>query len=168
MPHKRNPIVCERICGLARTVKGYASTGLANIPLWFERDISHSSSERVIFPDTFILLDYIIHKATGVIKDIKINTQNIERNLALSGGQFYTQGILLALTDKGLSREEAYGFVQQAAFYSRERGMPFTQALQQNEEITRYLDEREIEQVTDMDKFWRNIDLIYNRLGLHE
>ncbi|MEW5693792.1 MAG: adenylosuccinate lyase [Candidatus Hydrogenedentota bacterium] len=166
MPHKRNPVICERICGLARTIKGYANVELSNVALWFERDISHSSSERIILQDALILLDYIIYKTTAVVKDIVIFTDNLKLNLEKSRGRIFTQAVLLALTDKGFPREKAYEIVQKIAFKSMKKQLDFNEVLKNDPVIKKYLTDSEIDSLTDIKKFLKNIDIIYRRLGI--
>jgi adenylosuccinate lyase len=129
MPHKRNPILCERITGLARVLRGNLQAALEDVALWHERDISHSSVERVILPDSTILLHYLLHLATRVIEGMEVSPERMRRNLEASGGLAFSQQVLLALVDRGLSRDEAYGVVQGAAAAAWDRGADFREAL---------------------------------------
>jgi adenylosuccinate lyase len=129
MPHKRNPILCERITGLARVLRGNLQAALEDVALWHERDISHSSVERVILPDSSILLHYLLHLATRVIEGMEVSPERMRRNLEASGGLAFSQQVLLALIDRGLSRDEAYGIVQRAASAAWDRGADFREAL---------------------------------------
>ncbi len=132
MPHKRNPELCERICGLARLIRGYVTTSLENIALWHERDISHSSTERIILPDSCLALDYMLPLLTSVIKELKVYPENMRRNLELTQGLIFSQRVLLALIDKGLNREEAYEIVQRNAMeaWQQKRSEEHTSELQ--------------------------------------
>ena len=125
MPHKKNPIICERVCGLARVIRSNLQAALENIPLWGERDISHSSCERIILPDTTILIDYMLRKFAGIIKNLRVYPENMERNLHISGDVFLSQKVLLKLVEKGLSRDDAYEIVQRVALESAENHANF-------------------------------------------
>ena len=137
MPHKRNPIICERVCGLARVIRGNASVALQDVALWHERDISHSSAERVIVPDSTILLDYITARFTEVMEGLVVYPDNMERNMALTGGLIYSEKVLLALIGKGISRQEAYGIVQRNAMKAVRGEGGFEENLLGDEEATR-------------------------------
>ncbi|MBT9164426.1 MAG: Adenylosuccinate lyase [candidate division WS2 bacterium] len=139
MPHKKNPIGSENICGLARLVRSNAFASLENIALWHERDISHSSVERVIIPDSIILVDYMINRLTGILQNLIIHPERMLENLEVSFGLYNSQKILLALTDKGLSRERAYEIVQKIALECWEKGTSFKTALSNHNEIIKYL-----------------------------
>ncbi|MCG3118608.1 MAG: Adenylosuccinate lyase [bacterium] len=173
MPHKRNPITCERIAGLARLLRGNAMTALENVALWHERDISHSSAERVILPDSTILLDYMLHQFTRVVRDLQVYPDNMRRNLERTGGLIFSQQVLLALAQKGMTREEAYRHVQELAMAVwtdlSAAGKPagFQERLRSDKTIRQYLNEDEIHQCFDLNKNLRHVDTIYQRLGLH-
>jgi adenylosuccinate lyase len=166
MPHKRNPIICERICGLARVLRGYALTSFLDIPLWHERDISHSSAERVILPDSTILLDYIISKFIYVIENLNTNEERILKNLEMTKGRYNSERVLTLLVEKGLSREDAYSLVQRASFESLERDISLKEALKENPSVTKLLKEEEIENLFDINWFLRYVDYIYRRAGI--
>lgn len=166
MPHKRNPIICERICGLARVLRGYALTSFEDIPLWHERDISHSSAERVILPDSTILLDYIINKFIYVNKNLNINEERILENLEMTKGRYNSERVLTLLIEKGLSRENAYSIVQKASFESLESDIPLKEALKENSLVTKLLKEEEIENLFDVNWFLRYVDYIYRKAGI--
>ncbi|MEN2984988.1 MAG: adenylosuccinate lyase [Dictyoglomaceae bacterium] len=164
MPHKRNPILSERICGLARVIRGYLITALENIPLWHERDISHSSAERVIFPDATSLLDYLLNLMISIIKDLKINKEKIWKNLEMNQGVFYSQNLLIALTEKGIPRDIAYSWIQEDSFRSMNDNISFKEVVLKDERIINKLSKEEIEKCFSLDSFLKNIDIIYNRI----
>ncbi len=174
MPHKRNPIICERITGLARLLRGNAMAGLENVALWHERDISHSSVERVILPDSFILLDYMLHQFTRVVAGLHVYPENMRRNLERTEGLIFSQQVLLALTQKGLAREEAYALVQAhalAVWQEQQGAWPdaeprFKTRLQADAKIRQYLSEAELGQCFDQEKNLRHVDTIFARVGL--
>ncbi len=166
MPHKRNPILCERIAGLARLIRTNAFASLENINLWHERDISHSSVERVIFPDTTILLDYILDKMNFVLANLKINKSNIEKNLNLTKGLIHSQKVLLLLIDKGYSRDEAYKIVQSAATKVWDGGSDLLTELKRNSKIQKDLNEEELEKVFSTTNLVERVNYIFERLGL--
>ncbi len=164
MPHKRNPIVSERITGLARLLRSNSVAALENVALWHERDISHSSVERIIIPDSCIALDYMLNLAVKLISDLIIYPENMKRNLNLTRGLVYSQTILLKLVDKGLTREDAYKAVQTAAMnvWSDSKKNLRDEVLQSNE-IKKYLSEKEINQIFNSDKMLKNVDFIFKR-----
>ncbi|NPV12225.1 MAG: adenylosuccinate lyase [Ignavibacteria bacterium] len=166
MPHKRNPIICERIAGLARLIRTNAFASLENINLWHERDISHSSVERIIFPDTTILLDYILDKMNFVLSNLKFNPEQIEKNIELTKGLIHSQKVLLALIEKGLSREDAYKLVQTNAMKVWDGETDFKTELLSDPKILKYLNADEIEKVFDHSRLIERVDYIFNRLGL--
>jgi len=166
MPHKRNPIICERICGLARVVKGNLLAGLENIPLWEERDISHSSVERIIIPDSSILVDYMLNKFREIIEDLKVYPEKMRENLEKTKGLIFSEKVLLKLMKKGLSRREAYSLVQRNAFRAKEKGLEFKDCLLKDKEVIRHLKPREIEGCFDLRCYLRNVNKIYKRLGI--
>ncbi len=167
MPHKRNPITCERVAGLSRVLRGNAVAALENITLWHERDITHSSVERVIIPDSTILVDYMLYQMIKVVKNLVVNKENMERNLKLSRGMIFSQGLLLNLISKGLTREKAYEVVQKAAaqVWGNDHADLKSVALK-DKEIRRYLNQKEIEGVFDYAYHTKNVDKIFTRLGL--
>lgn len=164
MPHKRNPIITERLTGMARLLRGYATAGLEDVALWHERDISHSSVERVAVPDATILLDYMLHKLTAVIKDLSVYPQNMTANLDKSLGLVFSQRVLLALVDKGLAREDAYRLVQRSAMKSWREKSGFKENLLDDEEVTGLLNAGEVESCFDASHYLKNIDMIFKRL----
>lgn len=177
MPHKRNPVTCERIAGLARLLRGHAMAALENVALWHERDISHSSVERVVLPDSFIALDYMLHQFTRVIAGLQVYPENMRRNLERTEGLIFSQQVLLALTRKGLAREEAYELVQAhalAIWQEQQGGWPrdaqaeprFKTRLQADSTIRRHLSDAELAQCFDVEKNLRHVDEIFARAGL--
>ena len=172
MPHKRNPIICERITGLARLLRSNAATGMENIALWHERDISHSSVERIILPDSTILLDYMLHRFTKVIANLQVYPDNMSRNLEITNGLIFSQQVLLALTQKGMAREEAYKYVQENAMLiwnssnDNQLDNNFKNRLKADKSIEQYLTAQEIDQCFDLARNFRHVDTIFERLGL--
>ncbi len=164
MPHKRNPVGCENLSGLARLVRSNAFASYENIALWHDRDISHSSVERVIIPDNCILVDYMLNRLYGIVKDLKVYPERMLKNMNLSYGLYNSQRVLLALVEKGLTREQAYKLVQARAMHSWKEGKPFMELLLQDEEIRKYLTEDEIKGIFDLNYYTRNIEYIYRRV----
>jgi len=164
MPHKRNPIGAEQLCGLARLVRGYLAPALENVPLWHERDISHSSVERLILPDSTIAVDYMLARLTGMLDELLVYPERMAANLARSQGLFFSQRVLLALTRKGLSREEAYGLVQGCAMAAWRGKGEFRALLKKEAGITRVLADEEIEDCFSMEYFLRHVDAIFQRV----
>ena len=168
MPHKRNPELCERICGLARLVRGYALTSMENIALWHERDISHSSTERIILPDSCLILDYSLAIFTSVIKELQIYPQRMKRNLDITKGLIFSQRVMLALIDKGLSRQKAYELVQRNAMKAWKGNKNFLKLLKADAEVTVTLPQVELEPLFNEQYYLRYIDDIFKRVGLTE
>ncbi len=168
MPHKRNPELCERICGIARLIRGHALTSMENMTLWHERDISHSSAERVILPDACFLLDYSLSIFTSVMKGLMVYPKNMKRNLELTKGLVFSQRVLLAFIEKGLSRQDAYKIVQKNAMKSWNSGRNFLTLLKADKEVRKYLPEEELEKLFDYDYYLRYVNEIFERLGLTE
>lgn len=166
MPHKRNPILCERICGLARLVRSNAQAALENVSLWGERDISHSSVERVIVPDTTILVDYMLEKFIQILGGLSVYEENMKVNLQRSGGLIFSEGVLLKLVKKGLSREKAYQMVQRCAMKSWEENRDFEELVRKDSEIAKYLDEEEIKSIFNLGHHLRWGDTILERLKI--
>ena len=173
MPHKRNPELCERICGLARVLRGFAVTSMENVALWHERDISHSSAERIIIPDACTLLHYMLHLFNEVMDGLQVDEERMRTNLKMTGGLIFSQRILLALIDKGVGRQEAYKMVQRNAkkvWSMSSRGAVEGQALieflNNDEEVMQYLSPNELAELTDTDYYIRYIDTAFARLGL--
>jgi adenylosuccinate lyase len=168
MPHKRNPELCERICGLARLIRGHALTSLENIALWHERDISHSSTERIILPDSCLALDYMLSIFTSIMKGLKVYPENMRRNIHLTHGVIFSQRVLLALIDKGLAREEAYRMVQDDAMKAWEKGRSFLSLLKADRRITCRLSKLELDSLFDYTYYLKHVDDVVKRLGLAE
>ncbi|OQC09341.1 MAG: Adenylosuccinate lyase [Candidatus Cloacimonetes bacterium ADurb.Bin088] len=166
MPHKRNPIISEQLCGLARVLRSNALAAMENNALWHERDISHSSVERVILPDSCILAHYMLSKACGLINNLVVYPQNMQANLELTNGLVFSQALLLHLTQKGLSREKAYELVQSNAMRCFETGKPFIQYVLADERITSLLPAAEIKDIFNYDRYLRNVDAILKRCGI--
>lgn len=166
MPHKRNPIGCENISGLARVLRGHMLSAYENVPLWHERDISHSSVERVILPDATILLNYLLRRFAGIVKELTVFPENMRKNMERTFGLIYSQRVLLQLIDKGLKREKAYDCVQSLAMQAWEEQRPFRPLVEQNELIRKTLSEEEIEQCFDYQYHLAHVDTIFRRLGL--
>ena len=168
MPHKRNPELCERICGMARLMRGYAMISMENIALWHERDISHSSNERIILPDACILLDYTLSLFKGIVAGMKVYPDRMKRNLGLTKGLVFSQRVMLALINKGLSRHKAYELVQRNAMKAWQGRKTFLSLLKSDAEITATLPIPEIEPLFDYQYYLRYVDEIFQRLGLTE
>jgi adenylosuccinate lyase len=166
MPHKRNPELCERICGQARLLRGFAVTAMENVPLWNERDISHSSAERVILPDSFILLDYMLQLFTRVMEGLRVYPENIRRNLESTKGLVFSQRVLLALIDKGMSRQDAYKIVQSHAMRAWQDGHSFRDLLAADSAVTGLLPPSELDQLFDYGYYTQHVDTIFGRMGL--
>jgi adenylosuccinate lyase len=164
MPHKRNPVSAENLSGLARLVRSYGIASLEDVPLWHERDISHSSVERVIAPDATILIDYMLNRFTSIVKNLLVYPDHMKANLEKMGGLIFSEAILLLLTRKGLSREEAYAVVQRNAMRVWEKGGDFKNYLSQDEAIQRLLTPDELEAAFDARAPLKHIDVIYRRV----
>ncbi|MEW6387366.1 MAG: adenylosuccinate lyase [Thermodesulfobacteriota bacterium] len=163
MPHKRNPILSENLCGLARVLRGNALVALENMALWHERDISHSSAERIIFPDSNILLDFMLHRLIRLLKNLQVYPENMAANLALSRGLVFSQGLLLALVRKGLSRDAAYRLVQRPAMQVWEQGGDFAQLVKADPDIGRHLSGAELAELFDLSRHLRYRDTLLAR-----
>jgi len=166
MPHKRNPELSERICGLARLIRSNAQAALENVALWHERDISHSSVERVILPDSTIALDYILHLTTFVIEGLDVDAARMTANLDLSYGLMYSQRVLLRLTDKGLARQAAYEIVQRSAMRAWKERRSFLELLAEDPAVTARLAPQELKACFDPAWYLRNVDAVFRRVGL--
>ncbi len=164
MPHKRNPIITERLTGMARLLRGYANTAIENMALWHERDISHSSVERVTVPDATILLHYMLNKTTWVLKDLQVYPERMRENLDLTHGLVFSQRVLLALVDKGLSREDAYRLVQRNAMSTWKEGVPLKDNLLADKEVGEALSAQEIDECLQVGPYLRHVHLIFDRL----
>jgi len=168
MPHKRNPELCERICGLSRLIRGHALTSMENMALWHERDISHSSTERIILPDSVIVLDYMLDLFTSVMKGLQVYPHQMKRNLELTKGLIFSQRVMLALIEKGFSRQKAYELVQRNAMKVWKGRRRFLTQLKNDSEITAKVTVDELESLFDYNYYLRYVDEIFKRLGLTE
>jgi adenylosuccinate lyase len=166
MPHKRNPELNERICGLARLIRGYALTSLENISLWHERDISHSSNERIVIPDCCLGVDYILALFTSVMRGLQVNPQRMKKNMALSKGLVFSQRVMLGLIDKGLSRQQAYEMVKRNAMKAWKGNKDFLTLLKADPEVTAKLSPAELEPLFDYQYYLQYVDEVFERLGL--
>jgi adenylosuccinate lyase len=166
MPHKRNPEKCERVCGLARVVRGFALTGYENVSLWHERDISHSSTERIILPDACLALDYMLDLFTGIVDGLRVYPERMRENLELTQGLVFSQRALLALIDRGMSRTDAYGVVQRNAMRAWKERSPFRSLLEADAEVTSRLSTSDLDELFDYGFFTKNVDDAFKRLGL--
>tara|TARA_B100001250_G_C19679658_1_gene735259 strand:+ start:1 stop:1023 length:1023 start_codon:yes stop_codon:yes gene_type:complete len=166
MPHKRNPILTERMTGFARLLRGNAHTAMENVALWHERDISHSSIERVIFPDSTTMVDYMLTKMTNLMENLLIYPDNMKKNLNLTNGLIFSQEVLLLLIKKGATREDAYELVQRNAMKVWEEKIDFNSLLKTDKDIMNYLSESEVDSLFDISKIMKNINKVYERLGL--
>ncbi|MFP4198361.1 MAG: adenylosuccinate lyase [Halanaerobium sp.] len=167
MPHKKNPIVCERLSGLARVIRGNVVPALENITLWHERDLTHSSVERVILPDSSVLLDYMLTKFKGVMEELVVNEDNMKLNLEKTLGLTFSQRLMLALVEKGLRREEAYELAQRNAMTAWEEKKDYRELIAADPEIKKYLEEEELDQIFDWKSYLKNINQIFERSGLN-
>ncbi len=166
MPHKRNPIGSENMTGLARVIRGYMMTAYENVSLWHERDISHSSAERVILPDATIALNYMLNRFGNIIKNLTVFPENMKRNMERTYGLIYSQRVLLKLIDKGMAREEAYDTVQPKAMQAWEEGVQFRTLVEAEQKITEKLTPEEISECFDYSYHLSHVDTIFDRLGL--
>ena len=164
MPHKRNPVLTENLCGLARVIRGNAVTALENVALWHERDISHSSAERVIIPDSNILLDFMIHRLKGVLANLMVYPENMLANLEASRGLVFSQSLLLALVNKGLSRDAAYRLTQRAAMQVWEEGGTFKERVLADTDIGQHLFPAELQELFDLKHHLRHVDELFRRV----
>jgi adenylosuccinate lyase len=164
MPHKRNPILSENLSGLARLIRSYAVAALEDIALWHERDISHSSVERVICPDATIVLDFMLGRFTGLLDRLVVYPQRMLNNLNMTHGVIFSQMVLLALIEKGATREDAYAIVQRHAMKSWEKGLPFRTLLQNDPAVADYLREKDLKNIFDVNNFLNNIGFVFNRV----
>ena len=164
MPHKKNPVLSENLCGLARVVRANSIVALENVPLWHERDISHSSAERIIFPDSLILVDFMLTRFNNVVNNLVVHENNMLKNTDKFGGIVFSQKVLLSLINKGLTREEAYRIVQRNALEAFENDGDFKANLLNDSDVASRLSESEIEEIFDKNAFLSNIETIYNRV----
>ncbi len=163
MPHKRNPILSERICGLARVVRGYALVGLENVALWHERDISHSSAERVVLPDAFLAIDYMLDRFAHLAEGLVVRSERMRENLAASHGLYFSQRLLLALVESGLARDDAYRHVQRHAMRAWDEGLDFPELVRADPELAGRVD---LDAVFDLSVYTRHVDTIFERLSV--
>ena len=168
MPHKRNPELSERVCGLARLIRGHAVTALENVALWHERDISHSSAERLILPDSCMALDYIMSIFTGVINGLRVYPDRMKQNIEMTRGLVFSQRVMLALVESGLSRERAYEITQRCAMRSWEESLDFRQLLRDETDVTDHLPGDELEAIFDYNYYMRFVENSYMRLKIEE
>ncbi|MDP2853286.1 MAG: adenylosuccinate lyase [Smithellaceae bacterium] len=164
MPHKRNPVLSENISGLARLVRSYAVAALEDVALWHERDISHSSVERVIGPDATIVLDFILGRFTGMMEKLVVYPERMTANLNMTHGVIFSQMVLLMLIEKGTTREDAYAIVQKNAMKSWEEGIAFRTLLEQDEAVQKFLNARDLDGIFNVNNFLKNLDFIFNRV----
>jgi len=166
MPHKRNPIGSENMTGMARVVRGYMLTAYENVPLWHERDISHSSAERIIIPDATIAIDYMLHRFGNIVENLVVFEEKMKKNIYRTYGLVFSQQVLLSLIDHGLTREEAYDLVQPLAMQAWEEEVSFPELVKSNEKINELLSKDDIEACFDPTYHLKNVDQIFERLGL--
>ncbi|MFC1887472.1 adenylosuccinate lyase [Candidatus Cloacimonadota bacterium] len=166
MPHKKNPIVSEQMCGLARLLRSNAQAAMENNALWHERDISHSSVERIILPDSTILMNYMLNKMIPLINDLTVYPENMQRNVNLTNGLIFSQALLLDLAKKGISRERSYSLVQRNALECWKTKIDFKELIMADEEINEFLTREELDDIFSFDRYLKNIDFIYRRIGI--
>jgi len=164
MPHKRNPVLSENLSGLARLMRSYALAALEDVPLWHERDISHSSVERVIGPDATILMDFMLSRFTGLMDRLVVYPERMLSNLNMTHGVIFSQMVLLCLIDKGITRENSYAIVQKNAMRAWQEGISFQQLLMQDDDVRKYLSEDELRDVFKIENFLKNVDVIFKRV----
>ena len=166
MPHKKNPVLSENLCGLARVVRANSIVALENVPLWHERDISHSSAERIIFPDSLILVDFMLSRFNNIVDNLVIHPENMLKNTDKFGGIVFSQKVLLKLIEKGLTREDAYRIVQRNALDAFENDGDFKKNLHNDKDVTTRLTNDEIDKIFDKNEFLKHIDVIYEKIGI--
>ena len=164
MPHKKNPVLSENLCGLTRVVRANSMVAMENIPLWHERDISHSSAERIIFPDSLTLVDFMLNRFNGIVQNLVVHDKNMLKNTEKFGGIIFSQKVLLKLVEKGITREEAYRLVQRNAIDAFENDGDFRVNLLNDKEITKLLTPLEIDEIFNKEEFLKNINSIYKRI----
>jgi adenylosuccinate lyase len=165
MPHKRNPHASERVSGLARLLRGYAQTASENVALWHERDISHSSTERVIFPDATIVLDFMLAEMTEIVDGLVVDVERMRANLEATGGLIYSQQVMLALVDAGMDRQAAYKLVQRHALAAWDGGPPFVEALTGDREVAAVIDPSSLARLFNPDEQLRHVEDLFERAG---
>ncbi|MEO6693650.1 MAG: adenylosuccinate lyase [Ignavibacteria bacterium] len=166
MPHKKNPITCERLSGMARVIRGNAMASFENISLWHERDISHSSVERIVIPDSTILMNYMLTQFTKLIDNLVVNEDNIKKNLELTNGLVFSQTVLLKLIEKKMKREQAYKIVQTVAMKCWKEKISFLKLLKEDKEVMKYLSDKELKDIFNYEKSKKNVDFIFGRVGI--
>ena len=166
MPHKKNPVGAEQLCGLARVLRGYALAAMENVPLWHERDISHSSAERIILPDATILLDYMLARLAALVAGLKVDAKRMRANLDLTHGLIHSQQVLLRLVEKGVARETAYRWVQRNAMESWRTGRPFLDLLAQDPDVARVVPRRELAACFDLQRHFRDVKRTFRAVGI--
>ncbi|MEO0073389.1 MAG: adenylosuccinate lyase [candidate division WOR-3 bacterium] len=166
MPHKKNPIICERVVSLARVIRSYALVSLENVPLWHERDLTNSAAERIIIPESCTYLHYIVRKMTGVISGLVVNTERMQENLVRSGCVFFSQSLMLELVNAGMSRDKAYELVQSLAFGSLKEKTDLPSLAFANPEVTRLLKPRQLKKVFDVKNLLNQVDRVFKRCGI--
>ena len=166
MPHKRNPISSENICGCARVMRGYMATSCENVALWHERDISHSSTERIILPDATELLDYMLCRFKGILDNLVVYPETMRANIYRTRGVIFAQRVMNALISKGLSREEAYDTVQPIAMKAWTEGLDYQKLLKENEKVMQLLGEESLDACFTLDYYFKNVDYIFKRVGI--
>ena len=166
MPHKRNPELSERVCGLARLIRGHAVTALENVALWHERDISHSSAERIILPDACLALDYILDLFTGVVKDMRVFPEKMISNIESTKGLVFSQRLMLALVEKGMPRQDAYRLQQSHAHITWDEGTDFRELIKNDSIVSNYLNEKDLEGIFDYSYYTKHIDAMFERINL--
>ena len=168
MPHKRNPIGSENVTGIARIIRGYMTPAFENVPLWHERDISHSSAERIMLPDVTILTNYMLNRFKNIIQNLVVFEDNMKANINASYGLVNSQRVMLGLIDKGLSREAAYDLVQPRAMEAWEGKQALQPLIENDAEITKYLSQEDIDDAFDNRHYLQSVDRIFERVGLDE
>jgi adenylosuccinate lyase len=166
MPHKKNPIICERVCSLARVIRSYSLVGMENMPLWHERDLTNSASERIAIPDSFTFLHYIIRKLRGVLSGLVVRPGRMLRNLETSGQTFFSQAVMLELVSAGMDKDRAYKLVQELAFACQTDGASLPDACRKHPEVGMCLDRRALDRAFNLKRLLRNVDAVYRRVGL--
>ena len=166
MPHKRNPVVAEQLCGLARMLRGYALAAMENVPLWHERDISHSSAERILLPDATILLDYMLDKLAALVRGLRVDAARMRANLDLTHGLIHSQQVLLLLVEKGASREDAYRWVQRNAMESWKNGKPLLDLVAADPDVAKSATRRELAACFDLKRHFRDVKRTFRAVGL--
>jgi adenylosuccinate lyase len=164
MPHKRNPIVAERICGLARVVRGHVLVGLENVALWHERDISHSSAERIVLPDAFLALDYMLDRFAWLVDGLVVDADRMRRNLDAGHGLFFSQRLLLALVGSGLARQDAYAIVQELAARAWDEERELLELARTDERVAARLAPDALDDVFSLEPYLRHVDTVFERL----